>query len=79
MGVKWPQMAEYKSRMGQIVAARLCFLCFKVKFILMLLSDLEKIVLLYFSSSEFNWIYERLFWEDVEMVLVLKHLCLEEN
>lgn len=45
----------------------------------MLLSDLKKIVLLYFSSSEFNWIYKRLFWEDVEMVLVLERLHLEGN
>lgn len=72
-------MAECRSRTGQIIATRLCFLCFKVKFILMMLSDLKKIVLLYFSSSEFNWIYKRLFWEDVEMVLVLERLHLEGN
>ena len=80
MGVKWPQMAESRSREGADSTAELCFLYLNVTCILMLLSDLEKTVLLhYISSSEITWISECLFCEEVEMVLIFKALTLEGN
>lgn len=55
MGRKGPQTAEYRNREEESVPAGLCILYLEVKFILMLLRGLEKIVLLCsFSSSEID-------------------------